>query len=431
VNEEKGYMKAPMGGRMRGLSKNAFYDAHCHAFALAHPSFLAFVQALKHHGLESLYSQITSPEYLVTSMFLKVGERMRNMLSVMERDVGSIFRLMEDDLAGVYAEEGDGSPLLAGDALRIGGLEFDRLVICPLIVDFEAAVAAPQEKTYYGEPSAKRLAIQVRDLLEGIRDYRLSRPKGFLEILPFLGMDTRHYSGLELQSSLETAFDGYKRGKRASRAAFSAMARYTGVENVPDLFAGIKVYPPLGFDPWPEEGVERDKVELLWSFCESRDIPVVTHCDDQGFRVATLEDALTFSSPERWEPVLRAHPALRLDFAHFGAQYSHPIGHPSENEWTDRIVRLIVDSPNVYADFSFDGTESEYFEWLESYLGKRSAALSELVRNRLFFGTDFLVSLSKVRAYSDCFRVFSELPMSDELKQRFGHDNPENFLFGG
>jgi predicted TIM-barrel fold metal-dependent hydrolase len=402
------------------MSSAAFYDTHCHALTLSHPSFLAFTQTLRRRGLEEVYSQITSPNYLVAALFFKAGERMRNMLAVMERDVGSIFELMEDDLSGMFARLGDGKPLLKDGVLRLGALRYDRLVLCPLIMDFQCATFMPSEGTYYHRPSTKRLAPQVRDVLEGIRAYRRARPDGFLEIRPFLGVDTRHYSAGELAALLETAFDGLETGsaasrEAASRRAFEAMRDYDAASPAPGLFAGIKVYPPLGFDPWPDGGSEREKVELLWSFCESRDLPVVTHCDDQGFRVARIEDAWLFSSPLRWEAVLRSHPGLRLDFAHFGIQYSHPIGRPAST---------------VYADFSFDGTDPEYYSWLDDYLGHRSAALAGLIEERLLFGSDFTVNLTKIRSYSDYFRLYENAPLSDELKGRFARDNPERFLFG-
>jgi predicted TIM-barrel fold metal-dependent hydrolase len=417
------------------MSSNAFYDAHCHTLTLSHPSFLAFTQTLRRRGLEEVYAQVTAPNYLIAALFFKTGERMRNMLSVMERDVGSIFELMEDDLAGKFAKDDDEAPLLADGELRLGDLRFDRLVICPLIMDFQCAAYVPSEGTYYDRPRAKPVSAQIRDVLEGIRDYRRARRGGFLEIRPFLGIDTRHYSAKELAVFLDAAFKGYGKGKAAARAAasrraFASMVDYDEASPVHGRFAGIKVYPPLGFDPWPEGGDEREKVELLWSFCERRDIPVVTHCDDQGFRVAKIEEAWTYSSPARWEPVFRAYPDLRLDFAHFGAQYSHPIGRPAWTEWTDRIVKLMADNAKVYADFSFDGTDAEYYRWLGAYLGRMSSGLAKHVEGRLFFGSDFIVNLSKARSYTDYFRTFAKAPFIDELKARFGHENPEKFLFG-
>jgi hypothetical protein len=407
-----------------------FYDAHCHALSLSHPSFLAFTQTLRRRGLEEVYAQVTAPNYLITALFFKTGERIRNMLSVMERDARSVFELMEDDLAGAFARPGDGPPLLSGGHLRVGGESYGRLVLCPLIMDFQGLTYRPSGDAYYDRPTAKPLSAQVRDVLEGIRDYRRERPAGFLEIRPFLGVDTRHYLASELEKSLEAAFEGYARGVEPAEAAFRAMTDYDEAIPPQGRFAGVKVYPPLGFDPWPEGGPEREKVELLWAFCQRHDIPIVTHCDDQGFRVSSLEDSWRFTSPRRWEPVLRAFPSLRVDFAHFGAQYSHPIGRPAYTEWTDRIVMMMAQYPQVYADISFDGSEPGYYLWLEEYLAKRSTALATAIEDRLIFGSDFMVNLTKVRSYSDYYRIFSESPLDEELKYRLAHVNPERFLVG-
>jgi predicted TIM-barrel fold metal-dependent hydrolase len=416
------------------MSSLAFYDAHCHALTLAHPSLLAFVESVRRRRLESLLAYASAPNYLVASLFLKGGERIRNMLAVMENDVGSIFRLMEDDLAGRFAKGEDPPPLLAEGSLSLGRLGFDRLVLVPLVMDFGSSGVAAEE-LYYSTPASKSVDVQVRDLLEGIRSYRRSRPSGFLEIRPFLGIDTRHYDLDSLAAFLERHFALYRRGGEASAAAFDAMRDFDECADIPLSFAGVKVYPPLGFDPWPDAddargALEREKAELLWSFCEERGIPVTTHCDDQGFRTVSLEESLLYTSPERWAPVLERHPSLRLDFAHFGAQYLRTLGRGPSTEWTDRIVGLMDEYPKVYADFSFDGTESEYYEWLRTYLDELDSGRGELLRDRLIFGSDFVVNLSRVRSYSDYYRIFAASPLSDEERLRFCHDNPERFLFG-
>jgi len=411
-----------------------FYDVHCHALTLSHPSLLAFVESVRRRRLETLLAYASAPNYLVASLFLKGGERIRNMLAVMENDVGSIFRLMEDDLAGRFAKEGDPPALLTEGSLSVGSQGFDRLVLVPLVMDFGSSGAAAEE-LYYSAPAAKSVELQVRDLLDGIRDYRRSRPSGFLEIRPFLGIDTRHYDLDALAAVLGRHFAGYRRGSEASAAAFDAMRDFDERLASPLRFAGVKVYPPLGFDPWPEArgrrgGREREKAELLWSFCEERGIPVTTHCDDQGFRTVSLEESLLYTSPERWAPVLERHPGLRLDFAHFGAQYLRTLGKAPSTEWSDRIVGFMGEHPNVYADFSFDGTEAEYYDWLRRYIDELGAERGELLRGRLLFGSDFAVNLSRIRSYSDYYRIFAASPLSGGERLLFCHDNPERFLFG-
>jgi len=111
------------------MSSNAFYDTHCHSLTLAHPSFLAFISTLRRRGFEELYAQVTAPNYLISTLFFKSGERMRNILSVMERDVGSFFELMEDDLAGVFAKSDSEVPLIRNGKLVLGENGFDRLVM--------------------------------------------------------------------------------------------------------------------------------------------------------------------------------------------------------------------------------------------------------------------------------------------------------------
>jgi len=416
------------------MAQMSFYDVHCHALTLSHPSFLAFIETVRARRFESLLSYAAAPNYLVSSLFLKTGERIRNMLAVMENDAGSIFSLMEDDLAGAFATADDPRPLLSDGELGIGRLRFDRLVLVPLVMDFTAG-GGTATGSYYNRPASKPVELQVRDLLEGIRDYRLTRPRGFLEIRPFLGIDTRHYELDSLKALLERSFAGYSRDRDVSSAAFAAMADFEGGRGGEPHFAGIKVYPPLGFDPWPEEGgeggAEREKLELLWGFCEERRIPVTTHCDDQGFRVVGLEKSLGMTSPEHWAPLLDRFPELYLDFAHFGAQYLRAIGRNQSTEWTDRIVGLMREHPNVYADFSFNGTDPDYYRWLLGYFDRIGAADAELVRDRLLFGSDFMVNLSRIRSYADYYRVFASSPLGDEEQRRFCHDNPERFLFDG
>ena len=45
--------------------------------------------------------------------------------------------------------------------------------------------------------------------------------------------------------------------KSGRKKLFNAMGKFSGDfenrEECKNIFAGIKVYPPLGFDPWPEE----------------------------------------------------------------------------------------------------------------------------------------------------------------------------------
>jgi len=407
-----------------------FYDIHCHVHTLSHPSFLAMIQTLRMRRLEAIYSQITSFEYLASSFFHRGGEKLRNMLSVMENEPGDIFILMEDDLAGAYAKAAEETPLLMDGRLRVGDREYSRLILSPLLMDFNQP-GPYKPDTYYDKYPRKTIEAQIVDVLLGIREYRRDRPDGLLEIHPFLGINPKAYSADTLARFLDEWFSDFTRDREEARRAFEAMDSLVigDTRRKHSPFAGIKLYPPLGFDPWPDEGPEREKVEILYSFAEKKGIPIITHCDDGGFRILPLEDSWRQTSPSRYRPALERYPRLIIDFAHLGAQYSMPMRLSPPTQWRDEIFSLMGEFPGVYGDFSFNGALPGYYDSLIAALGHIPPRERELVEKRILFGSDFMVNLLKVRSYADYYRIFSKSALDSVLKQAFVSNNPRRFLF--
>ena len=414
-----------------GMTQAEFYDIHCHAHTLSHPAFLAIIQTLRARRLEAIYSQIASFEYLASSFFRRGGEKLRNMLSVMENEPGDIFMLMEDDLAGVYTKSEKRKPLIENGKISIGGHSYKKLVICPLLIDFNQP-GTYKPDTYYDKYPRKEINAQIVDVLMGIKEYRRLRPDGILEIHPFLGINPRVYTAESLAAFLDTWFSGFVRGRKAEKAVFKEMDKLVIGEEGPGKppFAGIKLYPPMGFDPWPEEAAEREKVEILYSFCERKKVPIITHCDDGGFRVLPLEDSWRQTSPFRYRPALEKYPGLMIDFAHLGNQYSVPLRMTPVTEWRDQIFSLMDEFPGVYADISFNGSLPEYYDTLLAALAALPEDRRETAERRIMFGSDFMVNLLKVPSYLDYFRIFSESRVESGLKKAFGSENPRRFLFG-
>jgi hypothetical protein len=99
-----------------------------HAFNLSHPYLLAFIQRLKIHQilvLNSLLGLLAS--FLIGKNFNKV----KNLLAVMENDLGSFFLLVED-----YLKRSDKGPLVNVGKLHIGDNEYSKIVLTPLMIDF-------------------------------------------------------------------------------------------------------------------------------------------------------------------------------------------------------------------------------------------------------------------------------------------------------
>lgn len=408
-----------------------FFDIHCHAMNMSHPCMIAFLtrcaKAIKELTLKELMSSINSLTKIkiIRELFEMAGsyKEAKNLLSVMENDTGSVFLLMEDCLLGKY---GFDPPLLDREnGLFIGGSAYKNAVLTPLIMDF-GSPAQQKLDTYYSVPAKKPVTEQIIDLFNGINKYLKKSECGFFEIYPFLGVNTRNYTRKKLEAVLNQYFAGFKPSRASlmdKSGAFSGDVKKLGAHS----FAGIKVYPPLGFDPWPEnEADELEKVNILYSLCEKNKIPVTAHCNDEGYATCGAAEAELYTSPARWENVLKNYPALKLNFAHFGRKALAPF-----SDWSTRICSLMYKYENVYADLSFNGFDPAYYVGLKAFLEKLPHKMSKIVPDKILFGSDFMMSLLKIESYSKYLSHFSASAHLDaETKKAFCSVNPNRFLFG-
>ncbi|MEA5160018.1 amidohydrolase family protein [Cereibacter johrii] len=171
-------------------------------------------------------------------------------------------------------------------------------------------------------------------------------------------------------------------------------------------FAGVKLYPPLGFAP--EGNSEADFTHLprspsgggraidaaldaLYGWCAANDVPLMAHANnsiDAGVCTAL------FASPLRWRPVLQRH-ALRLNLAHFGGfseEAAAFCADPEGIDWERHAVSLMSAAPGAYVDISY---------WAEAALpsaprraeviGKLSALAQAkpLLKQRMLYGSDW------------------------------------------
>jgi predicted TIM-barrel fold metal-dependent hydrolase len=186
-----------------------------------------------------------------------------------------------------------------------------------------------------------------------------------------------------------------------------------------DIFAGIKLYPQIGFDPYPDDLEERKKVEELYKFCIDRRIPIISHCSDGGYKVGDY-DPLT--SPEgKWKKVLEAFPELTLNFAHFGSQKND-----KKASWRSAIIDLVEKYPNVYTDISCNDATANYYDELEKLFNGKNPALPE----KLLYGSDFSINLLvvKIKSYNEYLKQFINAKLS--YKNNLCEFNPKKFLFG-
>ncbi|MEO5358881.1 MAG: amidohydrolase [Nitrospirota bacterium] len=395
-----------------------FYDIHFHAFNLSHPDILAFI---KRFGIEkALFLGSMAP--LAAILLKHKIDDYKNLISLMEHDLGSYFLIVEEILA-----QNKNCQIIKNEKAIIGGHDYDKIVLTPLMMDF--GYKGLKDKGILYELKKKPIAEQVIDLFNGIRDYKNNSKTNIFEIFPFMGINTANYTIDELLELLEKYFKDYT-GKEND--LLENMGKFDGnIDNIKsNFFAGIKVYPPLGFDPWPEDNEEeRFKVKLLYSCCVEKQIPITSHCSDGGFLVIDKERHELIGSPERWERVLTydggRYKNLKLNLAHFGWKSSGYVA----TDWAKKIVDLILRFNNVYTDIAYRGVDDDYYQMLRNFIDSyKDDALIKKLEDRILFGSDFMINLRDIDSYNDYLCKFSKAKQISSIRDKMCQDNPRRFL---
>jgi predicted TIM-barrel fold metal-dependent hydrolase len=185
-------------------------------------------------------------------------------------------------------------------------------------------------------------------------------------------------------------------------------------------FKGVKIYPPLGYDPGDPQ------FDAFWQFCDQRSLPVMTHCSGAVVRSNNLEShiAAGYCDPENYKPVLAKYSNLRLCLAHFGGdsawdtylnvpnwnkQHEDP-DHP-EKAFLFTALEMLQSGnyPSLYVDIAY-----VIFHYRENSKILKVLLADTNIRNKVLFGTDFyMVKIEK----------FSEKQLSMFLRADIGETN--------
>ncbi len=395
------------------------YDVHCHLMNLSHPDFLAFINRIygdiapervrmplvfQTLAVISFFNELNRGRVLGW-LFRKTGvdgfkERVGNLFSFMENDIFHMLDLVEEDLRG-----------------HLKPLPFKTLVMTPLIMDFGNRVGAHGPNLY--RRRNKPVWEQVADLTDGIRGYCEKVKDPLLQVYPFLGLNPANYEIGHLEKIIYRLFGDYQ-GKESLLAQEMCDFKGNPEDMGSNLFAGVKLYPPLNCDPWSDNKGEREKWRIFYALAEKKQIPITVHCSDSGYRTIDKESALLFTSPLRWEPVLQAYPKLKVNFAHLGRG-------KGKLKWDDAIVSLMTRYPNVYSDFSNRGINEREYAKIERIMEKGER---QKISRRILFGSDFMINLLWLESYSRYFEIFfASQVFSPWQKLQFLQRNPERFLF--
>ncbi|MHC4268851.1 MAG: amidohydrolase family protein [Planctomycetota bacterium] len=357
----------------------------------------------------------------------------------MENDIASNFLLIE-----YLLKNKEPAVINRDNTFTIGDVTFKKIILTPLILDFRYK-HTDKPYIFYNAPPRKPIIAQVFDLFNGIKIYcenkivkkgakleyeKDNKDSKLFEIYPFLGLNTRHYDCEQLEKMLNNKY--FRDYTGCQQSFYANMGKFNGdIENIgSNYFAGIKVYPPFGFDPWPDDKYERQKVEILYDCCIRNGLPITTHCSTGGFKVKEEKDTLKYTAPGmQWKKVLEVekYSELKINFAHFGLQ-SKSLWLFHRKQWRDSIIELISKYPNVYTDISDLSLSDKGCKYIEDVIEKEKSNNKRL-ENRVLFGSDFLVSLIWTNSYNELLNDFKETNYLKSYKEKICSRNPEEFLF--
>jgi uncharacterized protein len=313
------------------------------------------------------------------------------------------------------------------------------------------------------QPSKNQISFTTQ--LEQIKDIKRYYPANFF---PFLGIDPRHKSGSGMVDFIRPYFE-------------------TGVTDpatgkVYPFFAGLKLYPALGFFPFDQ------RLDELYRYAEEHEIPVMTHCTRVGSQyigaqieglipmdppmipvtqsdeIPRVKKAIAdristyyekgwiknsnlgkndlacdlFGHPDNYIPLLIKYPKLKICLAHMGG--SNEIIQSNDGDlaeirkvdpidWFTLIKTMMGVYPNMYTDISytlsdFGDKSGKVFQNVSAFLGQTDS-WSRPFSERVLFGTDFFMTEQEKREpilYADTQKNLS--PWFDLLAR----SNPQKFL---
>ena len=413
---------------------NPFFDIHFHVMTFKEPNLAAFLSSLDSSPATLLQGNITKDYILTLNGILKgqLFSQIENTLTAFSRPIDETFHMMEDDLKGKYRKSNNKGeypsvPYIRDSKLYFRSQAYDTIILSPLLMDF-SQTQSNIDKLYYSFPAFDKITPYALDTISAINKY-YEDENSLFEFYPFIGINPIAHSYEFLVNHLSRFVD-----------ITHTMHPRHSLNDSERVFFGVKLYPPLGFDPWPQDSDELKKVRYLYSFCEKNRVPIITHCDDQGFKGINPLEAWKFTDPASWKTVLENYPKLIIDFAHVGRQYAVNSGSNiienvhsrikrlPQGEWFYTLMDMINEFDNVYSDISFTGCYKEFYIQFLNYLDSISLEKRKKIEARILFGSDFSVNLLRVESYLNYYYIFDSSPLSDEFVHKIVSTNPLSFL---
>jgi len=320
----------------------SFIDCHCHAFNFVDiPMYLTLADKVKVGTIGRLKAAagalIYLPQFMMDKNFLK------NRLEGYKEFILFFERALQRNIEMILTEINN----------HLGSPNDTEILITPLVMDFDILLEKEMPAQVGKEPCVKEQYKRLENAINAIDFQKFPNMK----VCPFIGFDLR-----KLHNTDKNRLAGFQ--------TFWKKNNTLGKKGISQLksgkLLGIKLYPPIGFNPNPKKFQDRYKTFYTW--CCKKKIPITVHCQKGSYSAGKEKENLDKNTtPENWKKLLSHNEleSLRINFAHFGGETgTDDMFEPfrtDKNSWTYILIELLKKYPNTYADISaYDYSRKEH-----------------------------------------------------------------------
>ena len=431
-----------------GKNKDYFIDSHLHLFNIDHIPIFTLLARLNLNLIK------------IGALFVdlnKLRDEFEKFFTYFESDITDNIEMLTDEIDNSL------------NPIGLKALKNRDRILTPLIMDFEKISGVAHEK----------LKNQTQRLVKTLRESKVV-PDNY-KILPFLGLDPRRFKSTapgQIGSAIDNLIEECAGGLKPKNQRENPARLQNG-----DII-GIKLYPPIGFDPYPEENNALKKKYLaVFRHIHKLGLPLTVHCQRGSYQPngVSSNDLEQYTNPVNWGRVLKEDGLadLRVNFAHFGGEDSvkDTVAWEKEAEnvlskrkfedlnkstWTYTIINLLKQYKNAYADISAfnyrDKKATLALAWILAldHTGELDNLGQHRLSDKLLWGSDYPMPIREqefnnyTKILSEFYKAIDLRNLKDRINQspneKFGSNklpdrqmllnsmtnlNPARLLFGG
>lgn len=257
----------------------SFIDCHCHAFNFVDiPMYLTLADKIQMGTIGriavSAGALLYLPKFVKDKNLLKTKlEEHKEFVLFFERSLMRNAEMILREIREHIVE----NPNTHDDT---------EILITPLIMDFDILLKQEMPAQVGKEPSVREQYKRLKNAITSPSIKNIPNTK----ICPFVGFDLR-----KLLLTDTDKLSGFK--------TFWSENNTLGKSELSELeqgkLLGIKLYPPIGFNPCPKKIPTKYKEFYLW--CCEQDIPLTVHCQKGSYSAGKEKENLDKNTtPENW-----------------------------------------------------------------------------------------------------------------------------------